>query len=157
MTVLDTVLVARPNQRGENFALAIWPISSEERAHREKAISYLEFVGLAHKQNEITENLSYAEQKLLSLARLLSTEADLLLLDEPTSGLDPNSISSILELVGRLPEQGKTICLVEHNLDVIRHVAHWICFLAEGHMLSEGTSEDIFADKSLADIYFGGG
>lgn len=157
MTVLDTVLVARPNQRGENFALAVWPISSEERAHRDKAISYLEFVGLAHKQNEVTENLSYAEQKLLSLARLLSTEADLLLLDEPTSGLDPNSISSILDLVSRLPEQGKTICLVEHNLDVIRHVAHWICFLAEGHLISEGTSEEIFADKSLAEIYFGGG
>jgi branched-chain amino acid transport system permease protein len=157
MKVLDTVLVARPNQRGENFALAVWPLSSEERSHREKAVNYLEFVGLAHKQNELTENLSYAEWKLLSLARLLATEADLLLLDEPTSGLDPNSISSILDLIGRLPDQGKTICIVEHNLDVIRHVAHWVCFLAEGRMLSEGTPDDIFADKSLADIYFGGG
>jgi len=157
MTVLDTVLVARPDQRGENFALAVWPVSAEERGHREKAVSYLEFVGLAHKQGELTANLSYAEQKLLSLARLLATEADLLLLDEPTAGLDPNSISSILELIGRLPEQGKTICIVEHNLDVIRHTAHWVCFLAEGTMISEGTPDDIFADPALADIYFGGG
>jgi branched-chain amino acid transport system permease protein len=157
MTVIDTVLVARPDQRGENFALALWPLSSEERAHRERAISYLEFVGLAHKQEELTENLSYAEQKLLSLARLLATEADILLLDEPTSGLDPNSISRILELIARLPEQGKTICVVEHNLDVIRHIAQWVCFLAEGRMISEGTPEDIFADASLADIYLGGG
>jgi ABC-type branched-subunit amino acid transport system ATPase component len=156
MTVIDTVLVARPNQRGENFALALWPLSSEERAHRERAISYLEFVGLAHKQEELTENLSYAEQKLLSLARLLATEADLLLLDEPTSGLDPNSISRILELISRLPEQGKTVCVVEHNLDVIRHIAQWVFFLAEGKMISEGTPEDIFADASLADIYLGG-
>ena len=157
MTVLDTVLVARPGQRGENFALAVWPFTEEARSHREKAVNCLEFVGLADKRDELTENLSYAEQKLLSLARLLATEANLLLLDEPTSGLDPNSISGILDLIGRLPEQGKTICIVEHNLDVIRHIAHWVCFLAEGRLLAEGTPADIFKDKTLADIYFGGG
>jgi len=157
MTVLDTVLVARPKQKGENFALALWPFSPEEGQNRQEALSCLEFVGLASKRDELTENLSYAEQKLLSLARLLATGAELLLLDEPTSGLDPNSISRILHLIETLPAQGKTICIVEHNLDVMRHIADWVCFLAEGRMLAEGIPEDIFADKTLADIYFGGG
>jgi branched-chain amino acid transport system permease protein len=157
MTVLDTVLVARPKQRGENILLSVIPLPAEEKAHREKALSYLEFVGLADKREELTENLSYAEQKLLSLARILATEADLILLDEPTSGLDPNSISRALSLVTALPKFGKTICIIEHNLDVIRDTAQWIYFLAEGRVVTEGTPDKIFADTSLAEIYFGGG
>jgi branched-chain amino acid transport system permease protein len=156
MTVMDTVLVARPNQIGERFFMAFLPIPSEEKFHRDKAIECLQFVGLLGKRNEITENLSYSEQKLLSLARLLATEAEILLLDEPTSGLDPNSISNILELIERLPERGKTVCIVEHNLDVIRRISDWIYFLAEGKVIAEGTQERIFSDPTLAEIYFGG-
>jgi ABC-type branched-subunit amino acid transport system ATPase component len=157
MTVSDTVMVARPKQKGENIFLACIPSSRQEKINRDYSMQILDFVGLIHRRNELAENLSYAEQKLLSLARLLATNTELLLLDEPTSGLDHNSMETILGLIKSLPQFGKTVCIVEHNLDVIREVSDWVYFLAEGHVIKEGTPDAIFSDPKLAEIYFGGG
>lgn len=157
MTVSDTVMVARPKQKGENIFLACIPSFRQEKINRDYSMQILDFVGLIHRRNELAENLSYAEQKLLSLARLLATNTELLLLDEPTSGLDHNSMETILGLIKSLPQFGKTVCIVEHNLDVIREVSDWVYFLAEGHVIKEGTPDAIFSDPKLAEIYFGGG
>jgi branched-chain amino acid transport system permease protein len=157
MTVFETLMVARPKQKGENIFLVFTNLSRQEKANRDYAMELLKFVGLIHKSNVLVQDLSYPEQKLLSLARLLATAADLLLLDEPTSGLDYDSIKNILGLIKLLPHFGKTICIVEHNLDVIRDVSDRVYFLAEGHVLKEGTPDEIFTDSKLAEIYFGGG
>jgi len=112
MTVLDNVLVARPHQTGENLLwafLRFGQISRQERENRQKATAYLQFVGLADRAGELAGNLSFAEQKLLSLARLLATEARLILLDEPASGLDPKVMESLFPLVKDLVRYGKTI------------------------------------------------
>jgi len=157
MTVLDTVMLAQPGQQGENVLLSLLPRGGEEGRVRRRAREYLEFVGLVGKDDELAGNLSFAEQKLLALARLLATEADLLLLDEPTSGLDPSSIERILDLIRSIARQGRTVCIVEHNLDVIRGTADWAFFLATGRVIAAGTPEQLFADPRLAEVYFGGG
>lgn len=157
MTVLDTVLVARPGQSGENILRAFGPLAHEMKSNTEAALRILAFVGLTEKRDEMAENLSYAEQKLLSIARILATESELLLLDEPTSGLDPLSITVILDLVKSLPRLGRTVCIVEHNLDVIRELSDYVYFLAEGHVIKSGAPHEIFSDPHLAEIYFGGG
>ncbi|MDI6753569.1 MAG: branched-chain amino acid ABC transporter ATP-binding protein/permease [Thermodesulfobacteriota bacterium] len=159
MTVLDNVLVARPRQTGENLIwafLRFGQISREERENREKARGYLKFVGLDDKADELAGNLSYAEQKLLSLARLLATEARLILLDEPASGLDQMVMENLFPLVKDLVKYGKTICIVEHNMEVIRAMADEIVFLNEGQVLARGTPDQIMKAPELAEIYFGG-
>ncbi|MDO8957180.1 MAG: branched-chain amino acid ABC transporter ATP-binding protein/permease [Deltaproteobacteria bacterium] len=159
MTVLDNVLVARPRQTGENLIwafLRFGQVSREERENREKARGYLKFVGLDDKADELAGNLSFAEQKLLSLARLLATEARLILLDEPASGLDPMVMENLFPLVKDLVKYGKTICIVEHNMEVIKAMVDEIVFLNEGKVLAKGTPEKIMNTPELAEIYFGG-
>ncbi len=159
MTVLDNVLVARPSQTGENLLwifLRFGQVSREEKENREKAMGYLEFVGLAGQAGELAGNLSFAEQKLLSLARLLATEARLILLDEPASGLDSKVMENLFPLVKDLVKFGKTICIVEHNMEVIRAMVDEIVFLNEGKVLARGTPEEIMKAPELAEIYFGG-
>jgi ABC-type branched-subunit amino acid transport system permease subunit/ABC-type branched-subunit amino acid transport system ATPase component len=158
MSVLENLLVALPGQRGEQLVsafLAAPQVLHAERANIERAYELLAFAGVAEKAGELAEDLSYAEQKLLALARLLATRADLLLLDEPASGLDPTSVEAIMALIRRLPEYGKTICVIEHNLDVIKGLADPVIFLDEGRVIASGTPGEIMADPHLADIYFG--
>ena len=123
MTVLENVMLACQHQPGENIVFALLGVGgagAKEKQNREKVMSYLEFCKLADKADELAENLAYAEQKLLVIARLLATEADLLLLDEPTSGLDLNTVGDMIALVKNLITRGKTICIIEHNLDVMK-------------------------------------
>jgi branched-chain amino acid transport system permease protein len=158
MTVLDNVLVACPHQTGERMwgvFFRFGKVREEERANRDRAMAYLRFVGLEEKAEELAEDLSFAEQKLLSLARLLATEAKLMLLDEPTSGLDPVFMESLYPMIKELVRYGKTVCIVEHNMDVIRAVVDEVIFLNQGQVLARGTPEEIMNAPQLAEIYFG--
>jgi len=158
MTVLDNVLLARPRQTGENLLwafLRFGRVSHEEEGNRSQALACLQFVGLADQAGELAGNLSFAEQKLLSLARLLSTEARLILLDEPASGLDPVVMENLFPLIRELVKYGKTICIVEHNMEVIRAMVDEIVFLNEGQVIARGTPEEIMNAPELAQIYFG--
>jgi branched-chain amino acid transport system ATP-binding protein/branched-chain amino acid transport system permease protein len=158
MTVLDNVLVARPGQAGERLAAAIAggrAVARDEARNLDAALGYLEFVQLAARRDEIAENLSYAEQKLLAIARLLATEADVILLDEPTSGLAPTTVQAMLDLIRRLPAGGRTVCIIEHNLDVIKGLSDRVVFLDGGEAIATGAPADILGDARLAEIYFG--
>ncbi|MGE0725917.1 MAG: ATP-binding cassette domain-containing protein [Alphaproteobacteria bacterium] len=157
MTVLDNVTVALPRQSGDGLVHVYflpWVVRREERENLDRAMAVLRFVGLHEKAGELAENLSYAEEKLLVIARLLATGAEVLLFDEPLSGLDPSTMEGIFPIVRRLAEQGKTICIIEHNLDVIRGLCDWAVFLDEGRKIAEGTPETLIADPVLAERYF---
>jgi branched-chain amino acid transport system permease protein len=158
MTVLDNVLVARPGQSGERIGRAVLRgrrSKREEMENLDTALAYLDFVQLLPMAGELAVNLSYAEQKLLALARLLATEAELLLLDEPTSGLAPTTVGDMLALIRKLTDRGKTVCVIEHNLDVIKGLSERVVFLDGGEAIATGTPETIMADPQLADLYFG--
>ncbi|MGC1401412.1 MAG: branched-chain amino acid ABC transporter ATP-binding protein/permease [Thermodesulfobacteriota bacterium] len=158
MTVLDNVLIANQKQSGERLLKLFftpWKWKREEKENLEKAFLYLEKVGLLKKRGEIARNLSYAEQKLLAIARLLSTGAEVLLLDEPSSGVDPNWVKRFMAIIRDLAQSGKTICIVEHNLEVVRGVSDTVYFMAEGKRIAQGKAEDLMADPKLGEIYFG--
>lgn len=158
MTVLDNLLIARQNQSGESLLKLFfmpWQVKKEEAANLRKALSYLEKFGLREKALEIAHNLSYAEQKLLAVARLLTTEAEILLLDEPSSGVDPNWVEQFMDIIRELARSGKTICIVEHNLEVVRGVSDTVYFMADGRKIAQGTPEELMADRELGKTYFG--
>jgi ABC-type branched-subunit amino acid transport system ATPase component len=158
MTVLDNVLVSIQGQSGE-FPLAVfgtpWSVHAEERRHREEAREVLRVVGLLERQDDLATNLSFAEQKLLIIARALAMKSELWLLDEPAAGLDAKAVREIMDLVKRLAGLGQTVCVVEHNLRVVRHVSDRVLFLNEGMLLTEGTPEEIFSNRDLRAIYLG--
>ena len=79
-----------------------------------------------------------------------------LVLDEPMSGLDANGRERILELLRETADNGATICLVEHSIDLMTRVCTRIVFLADGSLVREGPTKDIVEDRELASMYFGG-
>lgn len=126
-----------------------------KRARRERAENALEIVGLADQRNTRATDLAYAERKFLSIARILAAGSRLWLLDEPASGLDPSSYERFLDVLRNQVKGGLTICIIEHNLDIVKGISDRIAFLDQGRLLAEGDPESILADEQLADIYFG--
>jgi ABC-type branched-subunit amino acid transport system ATPase component len=106
-----------------------------------------------HKQP--TGGLSYGEQKLVSIARLIATRARLLLLDEPTSGLDEVSLDRFRGVLARLLDGGHTVLLVEHNMLIVRELCDRAVFLGSGQVLAVDTPEKLMENEDLRDVYFG--
>ena len=110
---------------------------------------------LADKRHERAVDLAYAERKFLSLARIMASKAKLWLLDEPASGLDPRSFERFVGLLRNYAARGITICIIEHNLDIVIKLSDRVAFLDQGKLLAQGSSQDILKDPHLAAIYFG--
>ena len=158
MSVLDNVMSAFKNQSGENFlysVIARWKVEKEESYHKEKAFQLLDFVGLLDKKDDIAENLSYGQQKILSIARLLAADAELLLLDEPTAGVNPQMVKKILELIKALAREGRTVVVIEHNMNVVIEIADWVYFMNDGQIVSFGLPQDVLGDPEVRKTYIG--
>ncbi len=159
LTALDNVLVGIGGQFGEEPLGAILrPLHAArvQARRRNEARERLAHVGLGDRANERVRNLSYGEQKLLTVARVLATGAELLLLDEPASGLSAGALDQVMALLRRLQAEGKTLLVVEHNTRVVQQIADEVLFLHQGHLLAQGDASTIIADPALAEIYFGG-
>lgn len=158
MTALQNVTTAVLKQPGERIGqLFVRPRSTNAawREARERAMDALRFVGLEHRRDELVSSLAFGEQKLVSLARLMATDARVMLLDEPASGVDRQWVNAILNLIEEFAAEGRAVCLVEHNLQVVRAVAPHAYFMNMGTIIAEGTPEDLLRDPKLGDIYFG--
>ena len=97
--------------------------------------------------------LSYGQQKLLTIVCCLATDAQILLLDEPVAGIAPEMIDKILEVIQDLPKQGKSVILIEHNLDAVMQVCHRVIFMDTGVKVSEGTPQQVRDDPRVIEAY----
>lgn len=124
-------------------------------AAKQRVNEILDETQLTDKRHERAVDLAYAERKFLSLARIMASQAKLWLLDEPASGLDPRSFERFVTLLRAYAKRGITICIIEHNLDIVIKLSDRVAFLDQGKLLAQGSSEDILKDPHLAAIYFG--
>ena len=99
--------------------------------------------------------LSFGQSKLLSLARILASDAEVLLLDEPASGIDTHWIDTMVGLIESLREERRSICIVEHNLHVVGRLADHTYFMELGRITAEGTIDELTSSPRLAEVYFG--
>lgn len=158
MTVLENVMFGVFDQPGEHLGeLFVRPgrVRLGEKKVRARALECLEFVGIAGMADQWCSELGYGQQKLVSLARLLATDAEVLLLDEPMAGIDHNALDEILDLVVRVRDLNRTICVVEHSLDVVRRLADHIFFMELGRITAEGSFDELTQDPRLSEVYFG--
>lgn len=125
------------------------------RQRRDKVSLILEKTGLAGKAKVRAIDLAYAERKFLSMARIMAADAKIWLLDEPASGLDRGSYELFAELLRSEVRQGVTVCIIEHNLDIVLTVSDRIAFLDQGRLLADGDPQTVLKDPHLAAIYFG--
>jgi len=127
----------------------------ERRAKSARAAAILEATGLSDRARVRAIDLAYAERKFLSLARIMATDAELWLLDEPASGLDLRSYDRFLELLRAKAREGITVCIIEHNFDIVQRISDRIVFLDSGRLIADGEPKAILADPHLANLYFG--
>jgi ABC-type branched-subunit amino acid transport system ATPase component len=156
LSVLDNVLLAFRDQPGERLRNVFfrWRTSAQcEAKNRKVAFSLLEQAGVADKASDPAENLSYGQQKLLSLLCCLAAGADLLLLDEPVAGIAPEMMEKILSIIRGLPAEGKTVILIEHNMDAVMQTCNRVIFMDAGALVSEGTPEQVRNDPKVIEAY----
>ena len=145
MSVLENVLLGIQNQKGEHFLNVLFSFTPKSLDHQSKvakADHLLDFVGLLDHRNELSENLSYGQQKLLSIACCLATDPDILLLDEPVAGVQPAMAEKIESVLKHLvQEQSKTVFLIEHNIDFVLRVSDLVVVMDDGEKIEEGVPQ----------------
>lgn len=156
-TVLQNVMVAMRKRHGEKVLQGFLYSEKSAAAQKdiEKAHEILRLFDLNDDADSLVSGLPYGMQKLVSLARLYAVDADLLLLDEPASGMDKEGYAIMDQAMNVFIENGKTILLVEHNMDFVKNIAEKVIFLHQGKVLAQGSMDDITSDKHLTEIYFG--
>ena len=122
---------------------------SKEEAH-EKAMFYLEKVGMAPYINAKPRQLSGGQKQRVAIARALAMEPEILLFDEPTSALDPQMVGEVLEVMRNLAKDGLTMIIVTHEMAFARDVSKHVIFMANGVIVEEGEPKDLFENPKDA-------
>ena len=130
---------------GENITLAPVELGKLEKEQAEfVAKNLLETVGLADKYDAMPASLSGGQKQRVAIARALAMKPDIMLFDEPTSALDPEMVGDVLEVMKELAKDGMTMVVVTHEMGFAKEVADRVVFMADGHVMEEGTPEEVF-------------
>jgi branched-chain amino acid transport system permease protein len=158
LTALENVMLGVQGQAGERMGRIFFDPAGTarvERQTREKARQWLSFVGMDAMALVPAGALGFGQQKLVALARVLATEAEVVLLDEPASGIDQQWVDAMLDLIEQLRPQGRTVCIVEHNLAVVGRLADHTYFMELGRITAQGNFTELTNEPRLAEAYFG--
>lgn len=132
----------------ENVMLPMTSVQKiEKEIAKEKALQYLDQVGLLDKVNEYPSRLSGGQQQRVGIARAMAVNPKLILLDEQTSSLDPELVLGILDILRNLANEHKrTMIIVTHEMSFAKEIADRIIFMDDGRIIEEGTPEKIFSN-----------
>lgn len=159
MTVLENLMLVPPEQAGENL-LRTWFLSRrvkrQEGRNRRRALEALDAVGLLHLKDEYAGNLSGGQKRMLELARVMMADPEMILFDEPGAGVNPSERMELADEIRRLvSEQGKTVLLIGHEMDLVMDVCDPIIVMHMGKKLTEGSPAEVSSDPRVLEVYLG--
>ncbi len=150
LTVLENFEISLPNAHGVIRSLR-FRRTGEVRARIEAMAAQ---VYLADRLAEKAGRLSHGQKQWLEIGMLLMQEPRLLLLDEPVAGMSPREREQTAELLARIA-RGKSMVVIEHDMDFVKRIAHKVTVLHQGRLLSEGSVAEVQADPRVLDVYLG--
>jgi len=157
LSVLDNMKLGAKGQKGENMFVALlpWLWRKQEEANEAKAMELLGRFKLDTKAEDYAASLSGGQRKLLEMARALMSDPTLVMLDEPMAGVNPALTQSLLDHILDLKTQGMTVLFVEHDMQMVRHIADWVIVMAEGKIVAEGPPDAVMSNPAVIDAYLG--
>lgn len=164
LTLMENMKIASKDTTGENpfdCFFRFKKVAVSETAKEQQAINILiKVFGDGNKYLDLLDHkaseLSYGEQRLIALARLLMGDSRLLLLDEPTSGVNPKYIEVFQQIIRDMVEkEGQTVLLIEHNMSFVRKVADYCHYLDDGIIIKSGVTLEVLDDDDVRKDYLG--
>jgi len=152
LTVYESVRSAVASRRGMRFDA--WRLLERQHDVARETEDVLELLGIADRRDTLANALSYGEQRELELALTVAVRPELLLLDEPTAGLNAEETREAVELIRRVSE-GKTLLMVEHDMEVVFTLADRISVLHYGRVLATGAPDEIRRNEEVQRAYLG--
>ncbi|OFI37752.1 ABC transporter ATP-binding protein [Arthrobacter sp. SW1] len=157
LTVMENMRLGASKQPGERLSKAlfknIW--GAREREITQQAEVLLKKFKLDAKKDDYAASLSGGQRKLLEMARSLMVQPKLVMLDEPMAGVNPALTQSLLDHIKNLKAEGMTVLFVEHDMNMVRHIADWVVVMAEGRIVAEGPPGEVMKDPAVIDAYLG--
>jgi ABC-type branched-subunit amino acid transport system ATPase component len=167
LSVIENVIIALDlNNPLYNLAEAFlrnWPfipgkVKTKEKELREKAVFYLDMLGISDHADKLSSALPYGLQRKLEIARALALEPDLLLLDEPAAGMNPEESRELARLIKEIQVKlNLTVLLIEHHMDFVMDLCEHIYVINFGRRLADGSPEEIKVNPAVLKAYLGEG
>ena len=158
-SVLQNLLIGRHNHTATSLWQELLFMPSVRRAeidHREAVEKVIDFLDLQHHRDSMVAGLPYGVRKVVELGRALCIGPKLLLLDEPSSGLNPEETDDMAFWIEDIKKDlGITVLMVEHDMSLVSRVSDRVLALAQGEMLSIGTSREVQSDPKVIEAYLG--
>ena len=124
--------------------------------NRLKACEVMEFLGISTLADVDMGELSFGQKKLLDLGAVLMADPDLILLDEPAAGVNLRLLEDIINKLVTLKNQGKTILLIEHNMDLVMGISDEVIVMSAGNVIAQGKPSEIQKNTEVLEAYLGG-